>query len=432
MNQPSVTTVTEQSRGITITPAPGWAVLQIEPDETGFSPLVLAPQEWPEDFGFRPSLTVVGVEHDPSEGVPSAHLAGTEALAVLLDQPDTHVLSYDLWQAGPLLGRVIRAALQEGELGLVTVQWVLVVARTRLTLTAMVDVDRYLRVVPLLEQMADSLQVADASVPAPTAEEPRRDPYLAHHGDDVEDLSKVPSAQTFIPGELRVGRESLLALAKARRGRIKADTSVIADLAQAGLVDEGGRLTDDGERVLAMMREPEGAVTVEAAVGLLPLSLQAWTSGGWTLIACTDAPTRWSQEAPHGDVLAQAPQRMHLLMVPAAVAPMTVASWVGLGPAWSLDVGELVAATDLVTQRVGDPSLPAPAGAGAHAVRAWEQPWIAWTLRSADPYLAVALVNAGSSGHLVVREEEDGARVRLASAPAAMVWDVLVEAFAAG
>lgn len=428
MSEQSPMTVTEPSLGISITPAPGWARIDPPADELGFNPLVLAPESWSDDFGFRPSLTIVGVEHG-DEGVPSAHLAGTEALAAVIVQPHTRVLSYDLWLHPEAIGRVMRAALAEGDQGLVTLQWVMVLDEVRLTLTGMVDVDRYLRVAPLIEQMVTSLQVGDqVSAPVTQTEEPRRDDYLAQHGEDLEDLANLPAAQPFTPGEITLGRESLLAFARVRRGRVKAGEQVQADLLQAGLVDEGGRLSADGDRVASMMREPQATVTVEAAVGLLPLSLQAWSRDGWTLIACTAPAADWLDQVPHGEVLAQAPQRMQLVWVPSAVAPMTVASWVGLGPAWSLDLGEAVLPSALVTDRVGDPTLGLPSGQSEHLQRAWAQPWSAWTLRSSDPQLGLAMINAGASGQLAIHDEDDE-RVRLVSVPSVMVWDVLVQVF---
>jgi hypothetical protein len=82
--------VVDDGSGVGLAVPPGWHHIE-QPGAV----LVLAPREWPPDFGFRPNLTVVV---EPAEAGTTVHAAGSMALAVVLGTlASAHVASYDVW-----------------------------------------------------------------------------------------------------------------------------------------------------------------------------------------------------------------------------------------------------------------------------------------------------------------------------------------------
>lgn len=434
---PQTTTVADESIGVRLPCPPGWEQIIWEANDEGFAPLVLAPQDWSAEDGFRPSLTVVGVEHGAQQRQVTDRIAGTHALAALIDAPDTHVISYD---PGPG-ARAMRAVVQEGELGLVVLQWTFPRPGLTITVTGMVEVARYLTLAPVMEQIVTGIEFEDAAepenppdqAPGEVVEEPRQDEFLALHGEKLEDLSKVPAAQAHVPQGLSISRAALVALIAARRGRVKADRgdqdarAVLESLMQAGLADPDGRLTDDGRQVSRLVETADRSLMIEAAVGLLPLSFRAWSTRDWSVVACTDSPTQWWQQEPHGEVLSEVPQRVHLVYLPTSVLAMQIAQWVGLGPGWPFAIGADEIDRERFQERVQNPRVAPEEGFSPHLREVWRHPWITWTIRSEQPPLSMAFVNAGHRGHYALDPESPAEYERLAGTPSSFVWDALVE-----
>lgn len=432
-----IRTITETNIGVRMTVPPGWEQVVFEPNDEGFAPLVLAPQGWRHEDGFRPSLTVVGVSSETEEGQASAQLAGTEALAVLIDTDDTHVVSYD-----PYPGlRVIRAATHQGDLGLVMMQWVLPRPGRTVTATGLVDTDRYSRVAPIFEQLIGQLEWEDPDGSAATeprqgvteSTEPRTDTYLAHHGEALEDLSRVPQAQAYEVDGLALPRAALVALSAARRGRIRLDRGkadaeeIFTALLEAELVDPDGRLTQDGRTITRTIDSATNALTVEATVGSLPLSWRSWSADGMSVVARTASPTCWWHRRPGGDELLEIPQQVHLQVLATSTLAMEIARWVGLGPGWPLDLGSAQIEADRFAERVTSASIEPPSGATAHLTELWSVPWLLWSVRSEVSGAAFAFVNAGHRGHYALAQQVEAGTEHLTGTPNVMIWDALVE-----
>jgi hypothetical protein len=137
-----VATVRDESTGVTVGVPPLWHQVHQEPDEVGFAPLVLTPKEWPADYGFRPSITMIA--SPPADPPPSVHEAGTEAVAAAMALPDTRVLAYEVW-AQPE-GRHLVFAYLTGQTAVVVSQVIFNHRQRTVTVTASVDTDRYPRV----------------------------------------------------------------------------------------------------------------------------------------------------------------------------------------------------------------------------------------------------------------------------------------------
>src|SRR5690606_29915102 len=208
--------VTLSDLDLTLPVPGGWEVGTVEAGEG--SVVVLAPEPWGPERGFRPNLTVTAVESAPPL---TPHRAGTEALALVLTDADTHVAGYDVWPSGR---RLTRLSWVGGE-QLVLVSWVLARAARVVTMTATVDVERWSSTRPLLEAVVREVRWVDepaAELPyerrwrrarlGPGPAEPRRDHDLVELGENLEDLSGVLGEQRFRPGGVTLDREPAVSL----------------------------------------------------------------------------------------------------------------------------------------------------------------------------------------------------------------------------
>ncbi|MDH2412724.1 hypothetical protein [Nocardioides sp. CER19] len=141
--------------GLAIGVPAGWRQLVQEPDDEGFAPLVLAPEPWTADDGFRPNITVVASA--PQTPAPSPHQAGTEAIAAALALPDTRVLAYDLWLEPP--GRRLVFAYLDERIAVQVTQFVFVHRGRVVTVTASADTDRCLRVNAAVDEAVSGLRL---------------------------------------------------------------------------------------------------------------------------------------------------------------------------------------------------------------------------------------------------------------------------------
>jgi hypothetical protein len=209
--------------------------------------------------------------------------------------------------------------------------------------------------------------------------EPRRDPFLATLGEDVEDLSRVAPAQAWASAGPTLSREGFELLRRSAAGDLRVrrlgtgEVAQLDRLVEAGLLDAKGRLTDPGLRVAGTLAQPQGKVHVEAAVGRIPFSFQASLRGDHAVVVATASPRPWSGSDPD-------------------------AEQVGLGPAWSLATEPELLPESVVTARLEDPDVPAPAGADAVLREVWRQPWYLWTLRTTASQHGLVVVHAGDRG----------------------------------
>jgi hypothetical protein len=421
--------VTLSDLDLTLPVPGGWEVGTVEAGEG--SVVVLAPEPWGPERGFRPNLTVTAVESAPPL---TPHRAGTEALALVLTDADTHVAGYDVWPSGR---RLTRLSWVGGE-QLVLVSWVLARAARVVTMTATVDVERWSTTRPLLEAVVREVRWADepaAELPyerrwrrarlGPGPTEPRRDPDLVELGENLEDLSRVLGEQRFRPGGVTLDRETAVSLLTGNDG----DLPLSSELTDVGLVTGEGP-TEAGRRLRTIVREADRVLQVEATVGLLPLSFTLYRRGGDSVVVCTDGVSQWLGTDPHGRVLQQVPTRVHLMDLSTVGALGTLASWLGAGPAWSLAVDDRVP-RELLTGRVQDPRTRAPGGASPQLRQVWSRIGALWTLRAHDvatgASVGTAVVDAADRGiyQLGGAGAEDGT-LALHALPGAALLDELV------
>lgn len=252
---------------------------------------------------------------------------------------------------------------------------------------------------------------------------PALDPYLDSIGEPLEDLGRVGPSQPFQSAGPAVDRADLEAL--VRLGRSDLDPAAAPPaLRSAELVDDEGVLTDGGRAVFSALSAPLGHLRVESARGSTPLVLDVYLRSGWALVLATRSPASLPA-APKGDAIVAAATQLRLDYVDAAQVPVTVASWVGLAPAWSLGTSPEDLPERDILARVDDPRALPPAGADAHLRHAWEQPWFLWTLQAVHLTHGRVMVNAGRAGHFALTQGT-GDLVGFRPVPSAAVWLDLV------
>jgi hypothetical protein len=146
--------VVDDTSGVGLAVPPGWH-RSAQPGAV----LVLAPREWPPDFGFRPNLTVVVEPADPGTTVGEA---GSLALATVLGTlADAHVASYDVWPTGDprVVGRRVAFAYLADGITVCVNQWVFPTERGVVTVTGSADTDRFLRCEPLFTYAMQGLSL---------------------------------------------------------------------------------------------------------------------------------------------------------------------------------------------------------------------------------------------------------------------------------
>ncbi len=137
--------------------------------------------------------------------------------------------------------------------------------------------------------------------------EPRRDPFLTTLGDDVEDLSRVAPAQARASAGSTLSREGFELLRRSAAGdrRVRGlgagEVGQLDRLVAAGLLDAKGRLTDPGLRVTGTLAQPQGQLHVDAAVGRISFSCQAFLRGDHAVVVGTASPQPWSGSDPDAE-----------------------------------------------------------------------------------------------------------------------------------
>jgi len=253
---------------------------------------------------------------------------------------------------------------------------------------------------------------------------PRLDPYLATLGEDVEDLSRIGVAQPFRSSGPTLSRADLDVLTRAADARLRRVAPTPA-LVEAGLMKDGGGLTDDGRFVTTVLTSPQGRLRVESGRGRAPLTLDVSVRGGVALALATASPASLPT-APRGEQILDAAAAVTLDVVDLAGVPALVASWVGLAPAWSLATSPEELPEQTVLARVDDPETSPPPGADAHLRHVWSQPWFLWTLGTSGGPTGLTMINAGPSGHLALTSTGTEGHVGLRAVPSAVVWSALV------
>lgn len=432
-----MTTAVDDASGVRLTVPEGW--VQLPPEETGA--LVLAPADWPEDYGFRPNLSVL--VSPPSSPAPSIQSVGSVTAAGAAAVDGARVLAYDLWPApGDRWGRRVVFAHVVDTTCLVVVQWVLVEDGRTVTVTGTVDTDRYLRVMPAFDEALTGLELPefprDVEPVQEEVLEPRRNPFLAELGEDLEDLSGFAGEDPWSPAGPEIGRPGLDLLVRAANDQLEtrhldeSGRQALARMTAVGLLDERGGLTDDGHHVVGVMRRADHHVRVEATCGLAPFTFDAYSAGDRTVVLAGVSPVGWAGSRAPGADIAMMAQRVWVDTMPTSVLPLELARWLGLRPAWSLAVSPATLPLATLTARVDDPDTPVPEGADVRLQRAWREPWFLWSIRTAAGPTAASEppgtvgVNAGDAGFFLLSATEDQESAALQAWPSEAVWGRLL------
>lgn len=404
-------------------PPPGWVEIPQEPADEGDATLLVlapAPDEWPEDWGLRPSIVVAAGA--PVTGSIRATASATVATLLALDEGH-RVVSYDLW--GDDEGRRVLTTYPSGGALVCATSWMRLHDGQPLSVTATVDADRYLRVMPLIEKAVATLRVEPAgggvgdarpeaeAVPEEPAE-PRTDEHWARHGETLEDLSRLHAAQPWAGEGLALSRAAFAAFALAGRGlrgpRVR-DAEAAAELERAGLVDASGRLTEDGASTHAVLARADRRIRVETVTDGVPGTYEAARYAGSTVVWATASPQSWAGRGARGKDALESATSGVLQWIPTMHLPAEIAAWLGVGPAWPMATSPAVLPRELVTARADDATVPPPEDADDHLRAVWAEPWSTWSL-TADTGHAVAGLHAGRHGHLRLLDEGEGERGR--------------------
>ena len=262
--------------------------------------------------------------------------------------------------------------------------------------------------------------------------EPRRDPFLTALGEDVEDLSRVAPAQAWASAGPTLSREGFELLRRSAAGDLRVrgldagEVGQLDRLVAAGLLDAKGRLTDSGLRISGTLAQPQGQLHVDAAVGRIPFSFQAFLRGDHAVVVATASPHPWSVSDPDAQQVALA-DTLTIDDVPVGYLPVALARWVGLGPAWSLGTEPEGLPESLVTARLEDPDVPAPADADPLLRAVWRQPWFLWTLRTTASQHGLVVVHAGNRGCYALASTPEPGVVALRAIASYDVWLRLLE-----
>lgn len=258
---------------------------------------------------------------------------------------------------------------------------------------------------------------------------PRRDAFLSELGEDLEDLSGVAASQVWEPTGPAIDRGALELLFTAKRLRPRrlddASRRSLAMLQEADLLDDDGGLTEAGARLRHIAGEPEHTVRVEASAGLAPFTFDAYSRGDATLVVLTASPANRSGARGSGEAAAAVADELWLLDLPTSWLPVELATWLGVGPAWSTATEPEQLALATIAARADDPETPAPAGADVRLQHAWAQPWFLWSLQTSAGR-GVAAVGAASSGHFELVRIGEGDDVLFRAWPSETVWGALV------
>ena len=216
---------------------------------------------------------------------------------------------------------------------------------------------------------------------------PERDPALDEAassilGADLERLSGLSARQPYkSQGPWLYGDAVMLLDAAAESGRVgrfqrKNRESGLAALAGAGLMDTAGRLTPEGVTVTAPLTATRAAIRIHCLhpQGSSDLQIQLDDENALLLAG----PSRAELDAGRtGDY--EGLVQLDFVGLP-ELAP-TVASWLGLGPAWTLTRDVLDFPTSVFDRRLLSVDEPPPTEDPAW-IRMWREPWFIWRVQA--------------------------------------------------
>lgn len=169
----------------------------------------------------------------------------------------------------------------------------------------------------------------------------------------------------------------------------------------------------------AVLGSPDARILVEASVAATSLRLDATLVRDRATVTATASP-RTPRAGPETAERPDTPEHTETTFrVPARRLALTIAQWLGLGPARTPSSDPVTVPISLVMNRLVDPSVPPPDGAD---VTTWEQPWFLWTLRSSATDSGLVMVDTGDTGQCAVMETADEHTTRFAPLSSYNVW----------
>ncbi|MFZ3453485.1 hypothetical protein [Arthrobacter sp. 7Tela_A1] len=248
-------------------------------------------------------------------------------------------------------------------------------------------------------------------------------------GADLEELGGLSARQPFssrgpwLNGEavhlLDAAAESGYAGRFQRAGR----KAGLAALIEAGLMDTAGRLTPEGITVTAPLTSTRASVSIRCLhpQGSTELQIQIDDENALVLAG----PSRAELDAGRID---RYESLVQLDFVGLPDLAQVAASWLGLGPAWTLSAGVLDFPTGVFDSRIASVDEPPPTDDPAW-IRMWSEPWFVWRVQVQTAAGAVpewGYVDAGRAGqHLLMVDEE---RATLEPVTTGMAYRDLVSA----
>jgi hypothetical protein len=427
---------------------PGWVPVDVPGDGVG-----VAVADWPHEAGFRPNVVLLAAPAPPDATVRGL---GTAAISQAIAGFDAQVIGYDVWpvpDGAP--GRRLTFGYLDGAAAVAVTQWLFVQDGSAVTVTASCPVERVLAAGPAFDVALAGLRMPTrpagpppSSVPA--FPEPRADPYLATTGVPglvaLEDLSGIAAARPWSSAGPTLHRDTLPALTAALTGPLRPGelSDVVAGqlmvLVEAGLLGPDHALTESGVGVASLLARPDARLRVEATAGRTALSFDAYLRAGRVLTVCTAPPADFAGRSPSGQQVAAAATTVRLDHTDVSYLPLSIAGWVGLAPAWSVQVQPERLRLGSVTARVEDPAAPPPRGANEHLREVWRQPWVLWSLRSSAGPPGLTTVGCGARGQFALTSapgpsrsapersgDDPDAVVGFQAAASVQLWTAIVE-----
>ncbi|MGP5162881.1 hypothetical protein [Arthrobacter rhombi] len=305
-------------------------------------------------------------------------------------------------------------------LSLLSTEFLFIEAGLAIQVTASTAVNHWQSAGPLLSEIVATVRLnrqptenkataRPASLP-PEAVDPVASAVFGH---DVEKIAGLAGAQPFeFDGVWVHGRtiDTLTSLSDGLRlGALnKAEHSEQLDELEALELVNGTRLTDVGEMIGAHLTDPQSSYRITGFDTGGECWFQAWTYGPTALLLVEPGYHRNLGEEP---VPRPSPEHFNLQLVPLTMLSTLMARWVGLQPAWNLQLEPAPLPVDDLARGWRGDRRP-PEGSNEAMRSLWDEPWFSWTLTSAGADSEpedIAYFNGGTVGHQRLFHQGDAA-----------------------
>jgi hypothetical protein len=165
----------------------------------------------------------------------------------------------------------------------------------------------------------------------------------------------------------------------------------------------------------SIIADPHARILVEASVGRTTLRFDATLARDLASVSATASPRTLATAGEPPEEATAAPSTFR---VPPTRLALTIAQWLGLGPAHT-DMQPTTLPLSLVMSRLVDDRVPAPDGMDAAT---WSQPWFLWSLRSSATDSGLVVVDTAATGQVAVMEGPDEQTTRFAPLSSYNVW----------